>query len=91
LKEAERVENLDGFIVIALSLPFCAEDVFSARVDLVGIIAVAQMSFTLSFEAFMLTLAKATPIANAAKLLGEHDTRLMAHRRTLRSAGGGEA
>ena len=32
--------------------------------------------FTLLFEAFMLTLAKAMPIANAARLLGEHDTRL---------------
>src|SRR5271166_3357487 len=31
---------------------------------------------TLLFEAFMLTLAKAMPIANAARLLGEHDTRM---------------
>jgi transposase len=36
----------------------------------------AGSSFTLLFEAFMLTLAKAMPIANAARLLGEHDTRL---------------
>ena len=36
----------------------------------------AGSGFTLLFEAFMLTLAKAMPIANAAKLLGEHDTRL---------------
>jgi Transposase/Helix-turn-helix domain of transposase family ISL3 len=32
--------------------------------------------FTLLFEAFMLTLAEAMPIANAARLLGEYDTRL---------------
>src|SRR5574340_724560 len=31
---------------------------------------------TLLHAAFMLTLAKAMPIANAARLLGEHDTRL---------------
>lgn len=36
----------------------------------------AGSGFTLLFEAFMLTLAKAMPIANAARLLGEHDTRL---------------
>ena len=36
----------------------------------------AGSGFTLLFEAFVLTLAKAMPIANAAKLLGEHDTRL---------------
>src|SRR5208282_3336439 len=32
--------------------------------------------FTLLFEAYVLALAKAMPIANAAKRLGEHDTRL---------------
>jgi len=36
----------------------------------------AGSGFTLLFEAFVLTLAKAMPIANAARLLGEHDTRL---------------
>src|SRR5271165_2934423 len=36
----------------------------------------AGSGFTLLFEAFMLTLAKAMPIANAARLLGEHDTRM---------------
>ena len=36
----------------------------------------AGSGFTLLFEAIVLTLAKAMPIANAAKLLGEHDTRL---------------
>src|SRR5208283_132565 len=36
----------------------------------------AGSGFTLLFEAFTLTLAKAMPIANAARLLGEHDTRL---------------
>src|SRR5574337_14641 len=36
----------------------------------------AGSGFTLLFEAFMLTFAKAMPIANAARLLGEHDTRL---------------
>ncbi len=36
----------------------------------------AGSGFTLLFEAFVLTLAKAMPIANAAQLLGEHDTRL---------------
>jgi len=32
--------------------------------------------FTLLFEAYVLALAKAMPIANAAKRVGEHDTRL---------------
>ena len=32
--------------------------------------------FTLLLEAYVLALAKAMPIANAAKRLGEHDTRL---------------
>ena len=36
----------------------------------------AGSGFTLLFEAYVLALAKAMPIANAAKLLGEHDTRL---------------
>ena len=36
----------------------------------------AGSGFTLLFEAMVLTLAKAMPIANAARLLGEHDTRL---------------
>ena len=36
----------------------------------------AGSGFTLLFEAIVLTLAKAMPIANAARLLGEHDTRL---------------
>jgi len=36
----------------------------------------AGSGFTLVFEAFVLTLAKAMPIANAARLLGEHDTRV---------------
>src|SRR5271157_1814772 len=36
----------------------------------------AGSGFTLLFEAFVLTVAKAMPIANAARLLGEHDTRL---------------
>jgi transposase len=36
----------------------------------------AGSGFTLLFEALVLTLAKAMPIANAAKLLREHDTRL---------------
>jgi transposase len=36
----------------------------------------AGSGFTLPFEAHVLTLAKAMPIANAARLLGEHDTRL---------------
>ena len=36
----------------------------------------AGSGFTLLFEAFTPTLAKAMPIANAARLLGEHDTRL---------------
>ena len=36
----------------------------------------AGSGFTLLFEAFMLTLAKSMPIANAAERLGEHDTRL---------------
>jgi len=51
----------------------------------------AGSGFTLLFEAFMLTLAKAMPIADAARLLGEHDTRLMAHRCALCLAGGGGA
>ena len=36
----------------------------------------AGCGFTLLFEAYVLALAKAMPIANAAKRLGEHDTRL---------------
>src|SRR5271157_1781876 len=36
----------------------------------------AGSGFTLLFEAYVLALAKAMPIANAAKRLGEHDTRL---------------
>ena len=36
----------------------------------------ASSGFTLLFEAYVLALAKAMPIANAAKRLGEHDTRL---------------
>jgi transposase len=36
----------------------------------------AGSGFTLLFEAYVLTLAKAMPIANAARRLGEHDTRL---------------
>ena len=36
----------------------------------------AGSGFTLLFEAYVLALAKATPIANAADRLGEHDTRL---------------
>ncbi|MDE1990566.1 MAG: transposase [Betaproteobacteria bacterium] len=36
----------------------------------------AGSGFTLLFEAFVLALAKAMPIANIAKLMGEHDTRL---------------
>ena len=36
----------------------------------------AGSGFTLLFEAYVLALAKAMPIANAAKRLGGHDTRL---------------
>lgn len=36
----------------------------------------AGSGFTLLFEAYVLALAKVMPIANAARLLGEHDTRL---------------
>jgi transposase len=36
----------------------------------------AGSGFTLLFEAYVLALAKAMPIANAAERLGEHDTRL---------------
>ena len=36
----------------------------------------AGSGFTLLFEAYVMALAKAMPIANAAKRLGEHDTRL---------------
>ena len=36
----------------------------------------AGSGFTLLFEAYVLALAKAMPIANAARRLGEHDTRL---------------
>jgi transposase len=36
----------------------------------------AGSGFTLLFEAYLLALAKAMPIANAAERLGEHDTRL---------------
>src|SRR5208337_3506180 len=36
----------------------------------------AGSGFTLLFEAYGLALAKAMPIANAARRLGEHDTRL---------------
>lgn len=36
----------------------------------------AGSGFTLLFEAFVLALAKAMPIRNAARLVGEHDTRL---------------
>lgn len=36
----------------------------------------AGSGFTLLFEAYVLALAKAMPIANAAKRVGEHDTRL---------------
>jgi len=36
----------------------------------------AGSGFTLLFEAFVLALAKAMPIKNAARLVGEHDTRL---------------
>ncbi|HKM81868.1 MAG TPA: helix-turn-helix domain-containing protein, partial [Candidatus Acidoferrum sp.] len=36
----------------------------------------AGSGFTLLFEAYVLALAKTMPIANAAKRLGEHDTRL---------------
>jgi len=36
----------------------------------------AGSGFTLLFEAYVLALAKAMPIANAAKRLGEHDARL---------------
>ena len=36
----------------------------------------AGSGFTLLFEAYVLALAKAMPIRNAARLVGEHDTRL---------------
>jgi transposase len=36
----------------------------------------AGSGFTLLFEAYVLALAKAMPIAQAARLIGEHDTRL---------------
>jgi transposase len=36
----------------------------------------AGSGFTLLFEAYVMALAKAMPIANAARRLGEHDTRL---------------
>ena len=36
----------------------------------------AGSSFTLLFEAYVLALAKAMPIANVAERMGEHDTRL---------------
>ena len=51
----------------------------------------AGSGFTLLFEAYVLALAKAMPIANAAKRLGEHDTRLWRDRRALRLARGGGA
>ena len=51
----------------------------------------AGSGFTLLFEAYVLALAKTMPIANAAERLGEHEHALVAHRRTLRLAGGGEA
>ena len=51
----------------------------------------AGSGFTLLFEAFMLTLAKAMPIANAARLLRLARHALVAHRRALCLAGGGEA
>jgi len=43
---------------------------------------------TAARNTFGLALAKAMPIANAARRLGGHDTRLWADRRTLRLARG---
>jgi transposase len=39
--------------------------------------------FTLLFEAYVLALAKAMPIANVAERMGEHDTRLCASATTM--------